>query len=61
MPGDNQFDRPDNFFGELKTEQCECGHRVNVTDSREHTCSLDCDCSRCREIINRQLRVMEED
>jgi len=61
MPDNNQFDRPDNFFGALKTERCECGHKVNVTNSGDHTCNVECDCSGCREIINRQLRVIEED
>jgi hypothetical protein len=52
---------PDNFFGVLQTESCECGHNINVTNPGEHTCNADCDCDGCRERITRQLRVMEED
>ena len=61
MPGDNLSERPDNFFGTLKTERCWCGHYINVTDPPEHTCNADCLCDGCREMISRQLRVVEED
>jgi len=58
---DNLRDRSDNFFGELRTETCDCGHRINITDSREHTCADDCRCDNCRRLISRQLRLIEED
>jgi hypothetical protein len=61
MPDDPEFDRPDNFFGKLITEKCGCGHRLNVTEPADHTCSPECSCPGCRATINRQLRVMEED
>jgi hypothetical protein len=49
------------FFGKLVTEQCSCGHRINVTDLREHTCTDDCRCPGCKECIARQIKVLEED
>lgn len=61
MAADSELIRSDNFFGELKTERCTCGHGINVTDPVEHTCNQDCDCESCRSIIRRQLRVLEED
>jgi len=51
----------DNFFGELKTESCVCGHKINVTNTTEHTCDQNCQCSICRQTIKRQLGVIEED
>ena len=61
MGGSDDLIRSDNFFGDLKTERCGCGHRINITDSREHTCDEDCACEKCKKTINRQLRVIEED
>jgi hypothetical protein len=49
------------FFGKLITEHCACGHKINITDSHEHTCDAACRCPGCKASIARQIRVLEED
>jgi len=45
----------------LISEKCACGHTVNVTVAEDHDCDIECRCESCKNIIARQLLVLEED